>query len=139
MLDNNSPLMKMLGTHMRYMTQRQSVIAHNIANADTPNYRTQDMIAPDFDAMVRGGGRASQLRGAGQMRQTSTKHLPGTIGSSGFRTQAIRDAQEITPVGNNVVLEQEMAKVSETGAQFQISSSLMRKFTGMYRSALGQR
>lgn len=140
MLDNNSPLMKMLGTNMRYMTQRQSVLAHNIANADTPQYRTQDLKSPDFDAMVKGGGSEPQFRAAGQMRLTNPKHMLGTIGgNSAFRTQAIRDAQEVTPVGNNVVLEEEMAKVSQTGAQYQISSSLMKKFTSMYRSALGER
>lgn len=140
MMNNNSPLMQMLGTNMRYNTQRQTVLANNIANADTPAYRTQDLKSPDFDSMVSGSTRGPEFRAAGQMRLTNPKHMLGTVGSaSGFRAQEIRDAQEITPVKNNVVLEEEMAKVSDTGAQYQISNSLMKKFTTMYRSALGQR
>lgn len=140
MMNNNSPLMNMLGTSMRYTAQRQGVLAHNIANADTPNYRTQDLSTPDFDSMVKGGNNEPQFRAAGQMRLTNSKHMMGTVGgASGFRAQEIRDAQEITPVGNNVVLEEEMAKVSQTGSQNAISNSLMKKFTSMYRNALGQR
>lgn len=140
MMSNNSPLMSMLSTNMRYMSQRQGVLAHNIANADTPAYRSQDLESPDFDSMVSGNTKGPQFRAAGQMRLTNSKHMMGTVaGASGFRAQEIRDAQEITPVGNNVVLEEEMAKVSQTGSQYQISNSLVKKFTGMYRSALGQR
>ncbi len=140
MMNNNSPLMQMLGTNMRYMTQRQGILAHNIANADTPNYRTQDLKSPDFNTMVSGNSSEPQFRAAGQMRLTNNKHMMGTAsGASAFRAQEIRDAQEITPVGNNVVMEEEMAKVSDTGAQYQISNSLMKKFTSMYRNALGNR
>lgn len=140
MMNNNTPLMQMLSTNMRYTTQRQGVLAHNIANADTPQYRTQDLKSPDFDSMVSGSSKGPEFRAAGQMRLTNNKHMMGTVaGASGFRAQEIRDAQEITPVKNNVVLEEEMAKISDTGAQFQISNSLMKKFTTMYRSALGQR
>ena len=140
MMSNDSPLMSMLSTNMRYMTQRQTVLAHNISNADTPNYRTQDLKAPDFGAMVKGAGKEPEFRAAGQMRLTNPKHMMGTVaGASGFRAQEIRDAQEVTPVGNNVVLEEEMAKISDTGAQYQISNSLVKKFTAMYRGALGQR
>lgn len=141
MISNDSPLMNMLTQQMRYMSQRQGVLAHNIANADTPAYRAQDLKGPDFESMAKGSASGDvQFRAASQLRQTSPKHMGGTLaGASGFRAQEIRDAMEITPVGNNVVLEEEMAKISDTGAQFQISNSLMKKFTTMYRSALGNR
>lgn len=141
MISNDSPLMNMLSQQMRFMSQRQGVLAHNIANADTPAYRAQDLKGLDFESMAKGAATGDvQFRAAGQLRQTSTKHMGGTLaGASGFRAQEIRDAMEITPVGNNVVLEEEMAKVSDTGAKFQISNSLMKKFTTMYRSALGNR
>jgi len=142
MMNNDSPLMNMLTQSMRYNAQRQSVLAHNIANADTPSYRAMDLNKPDFETMAMGAasGKSGEFRAAGELRMTNNKHMGGTLaGASGFRAQEIRDAQEITPVGNNVVLEQEMAKVSDTGAQYSISSSLMKKFTTMYRGAIGQR
>lgn len=142
MMNNDSPLMNMLTQDMRYNSQRQGVLAHNIANADTPSYRAMDLKKPDFEAMAHGAasGKSAEFRAAGEMRMTNPKHMGGTLaGASGFKAQEIRDALEVTPVGNNVVLEQEMAKISDTGAQFQISNSLMKKFTTMYRSAIGQR
>lgn len=142
MMNNDSPLMNMLTQSMRYNAQRQGVLAHNIANADTPAYRAMDLNKPDFENMAMGAasGKSAEFRAAGELRMTNSKHLGGTLaGASGFRAQEIRDAHEITPVGNNVVLEQEMAKVSDTGAQYSISSSLMKKFTTLYRGAIGQR
>lgn len=142
MMNNDSPLMNMLTQNMRYNAQRQGVLAHNIANADTPDYRAVDLKKPDFEAMASGAasGKKAEFRAAGELRMTNPKHLGGTLaGASGFKAQEIRDAQEITPVGNNVVLEEEMAKISDTGAQYSISSSLTKKFTTMYRAALGNR
>ena len=43
-----------LGNFMSYLSQRQEVIASNIANADTPGYQTRDVEMPvDFSAAVR--------------------------------------------------------------------------------------
>ena len=36
-------LFKALGAKMDYLGQRQRVIAQNVANADTPNYRPNDL------------------------------------------------------------------------------------------------
>ena len=33
---------------MGWLNQRQTVLAQNIANADTPNYRAKDLKAPTF-------------------------------------------------------------------------------------------
>jgi flagellar basal-body rod protein FlgB len=35
-----------LGNFLSYLTRRQEVIASNIANADTPGYKTRDVRAP---------------------------------------------------------------------------------------------
>lgn len=35
-----------LGSFLTYLTRRQEVIASNIANADTPGYKTRDVAAP---------------------------------------------------------------------------------------------
>lgn len=132
MINNDSTLMKMLGSQMRYLSQRQGVLAQNISNVDTPGYNARDIKKPDFSTM------AEQAAGNLQMRATSPKHLHGTAGKPGaYRDEQDRKTFEISPTGNNVVLDEQMAKISETGSQFQISQSLYKKFTGMYRLALG--
>jgi len=133
MTSTQSTLMQMLQTQMRYMGQRQGVLAQNIANADTPHYKARDLKPLDFNQM------ATAEAGRLQMRVTSEKHLTGTLGGvNEYATAKDNNTFEINPNGNNVVLEEQMAKVSDTGAHFQTASSLIRKYTTMHRTALGQ-
>ncbi len=127
------PLMKMMETHMRYLTQRQSVLAQNVANLDTPGYKGQDLKKVNFSDLASAEGQRLS------MRTTSGKHLASNNGSGIFARAENRDGFEVTPTGNSVSLEQEMAKISETGSNYQLTSSMYRKFTQMYRSALGNR
>ena len=134
MLDNNSPLMQMLTTQMRYTTQRQGVLAQNIANADTPGYQARDLKAPDFSQeLAKHTGPAPVA-----LARTSGKHFSGNVPSP-FRLHTDPAPGEISPTGNSVSLEDQMAKISEIGTEYQVASSLMKKFTGMYRAALGNR
>lgn len=122
----------MMKGHMKYMTERQKVLAQNIANIDTPGYKANDTKKVDFAKMARQG--AQRL----PMVATSPKHLDGTLGRGGsFATEKAGDTFETTPTQNNVVLEDQMAKVSDTGANFQLSNTMMRKFTQLYRKAAG--
>ena len=49
---NDITIMKMATGHMRYQTQRQKVLAENIANIDTPRYLASDLKPLDFGAMA---------------------------------------------------------------------------------------
>lgn len=123
----------MMKGHMKYMANRQKVLAQNIANIDTPGYKARELKKLDFEKLATSAN--SQL----EMRTTSPTHLNGTLAGSSmaFRSEKDRNTFETTPTENNVVLEDQMGKVSDTGAQYQLSSSLMRKFTGLYRKAAG--
>ncbi len=123
----------MLKGHMKYMTARQQVLATNMANIDTPGYKARDLEKLDFASLTE------KHRGQLEMRATSAKHLNGTLGPRAFDTPKDRDTFETRPTQNNVVLEDQMAKVSDTGAQFQLSSNMLKKYTQLYRAALGNR
>lgn len=127
-------LIQMLTTSMRYNAERQGVLARNISNLDTPNYRAQDLKKLDFGKLADEIGR--QL----EMRATSPTHLSGTLGQGlNYKGEKLRKPFEVTPVGNSVVLEEQMAKISDTGAKFELSTTMLKKFTGLYRTALGNR
>ncbi len=122
----------MMKRHMDYMTDRQEVLAHNLANIDTPGYKARELEKVDFNAM------AQRSLNKLSVRITSPQHQQGTKPStSDYRTERDRATFETTPTQNNVVLEDQMAKVNETNAQFQLSSSLFRKYTQLYRKAAG--
>ena len=126
-------LMQALQNSMRYGTERQKVLARNIANIDTPGYRAKDLEKVNFATMAE--GEAQRL----SLMTTSPQHIQTKSGTGVFRTSEVRKPFEIAPNGNDVVLEDQMAKVSDNAANYEISSALYKKFTMMYRQALGQR
>ena len=47
------PILSMLRTRMQWHQERQLVLAENVANADTPNYRARDLAPPTFDSALQ--------------------------------------------------------------------------------------
>lgn len=134
-MDTTKPdINSLLASHMKYMSQRQGVLAQNIANIDTPSYKATDLKKVDFNKMLTTQSRL-------ELVATSPAHLNGTLASGNniYTTQRDRDAFEEKPNKNNVVLEDQMSKISDTNAQFQLSSNMLRKFTTLYRTAIGNR
>jgi flagellar basal-body rod protein FlgB len=43
------PILSMLRTRMQWHQECQRLLAENVANAHTPNYRARDLVPPDFD------------------------------------------------------------------------------------------
>ncbi|MFA9215544.1 MAG: flagellar basal body rod protein FlgB [Sphingomonadaceae bacterium] len=61
-------------TALSLRSQRQTVLASNIANADTPNYKARDI---DFTSALQGAlDRASSAANTGPLRTTASKHFP---------------------------------------------------------------
>jgi flagellar basal-body rod protein FlgB len=125
-------LMQMLNTQMVYTTERQGVLAHNMANVDTPNFAARDLKKLDFENMAR----MQRL----EMTITSPVHSNGTLNEKmRIADEKVRKPFEMSPQKNTVVLEEQMAKVSDNSTQFQMSSSLLKKYTQLYRAATGSR
>jgi flagellar basal-body rod protein FlgB len=51
--------------------------------------------------------------------------------------QAHDSTFEVAPDGNEVILEEQMAKSAQTALDHQLASNLYRKYVGMVRIALG--
>ena len=47
---NDIPALAALRTRMQWHQERQRVLAENISNSDTPNFKPRDLIEPKFDA-----------------------------------------------------------------------------------------
>ncbi len=125
------PILGMLRTKMQWHQERQRVLAENIANADTPNFRPHDLVPPKFDS-------ASGSPNAGVVR-TSSAHLNGLSGGGAqFRSQRNSGA-ETRPGGNAVNLEDEMLKVADNQMDYQAAAGLYAKSLGLVKSALGRR
>jgi flagellar basal-body rod protein FlgB len=104
-----------------WLTVRQTVVAGNIANANTPGYQARDVAA--FDAVLQETG----LR----MAATRPGHLSeDPIRSSVSRTE-IQDGIEVFPSGNSVDLPDEIAKTSEIKRNYEINAGLVKSFNRM--------
>jgi len=127
-------IFKMANKRMDWLSQRQKVLSENVANADTPKYRPSDLKPIDFRTMVR--SEQASLKPS----QTSPLHLTGTKPVDQFKAvkERPKDAYEMNPMGNSVVLEEQMQKVGETAREYQLSANLYQKQVGMIRAAIGR-
>src|SRR3982750_4943864 len=65
---NDLPMLSALRTKMQWHQERQRVLAENISNSDTPNFKPRDLVEPKFD---RGGPAAAGSMGSLAMLRTS--------------------------------------------------------------------
>lgn len=123
-------LIQQLNSRMSYLSERQAVLAKNIANIDTPGYRAQDLVKQDFSEMVKETGVKLW------MKTTSDKHIDVNSKGTHYAVNTNYKAVSQKPGGNNVILEEQMGNISDTGAQHQMASTLLRKYHQLYRMAL---
>src|ERR1044072_2825096 len=69
---NGVPLFSLLSGRMSWLSARQSVLAENVANADTPNYIARDLKPMDFQDLVANAG--SNNSGTG-LATTNVRHI----------------------------------------------------------------
>lgn len=116
---------------MKWLTQRQEVLAQNIANADTPKYKATDLKAFEFRDVLR--RESSQV----QMSVTDASHQPGARRRiRDFAEETDRNPFETSPNGNSVVLEEQLAKVNETHTKHQLVTQLYKKHLTMLTVAV---
>src|SRR5882672_7754253 len=100
---NDLPVLSALRTKMQWHQERQRVLAENIANSDTPNFKPRDLVEPNFDRSM--ATPVSSL----SMTRTSTAHFSATGGGGSFPANT-KGGYETRPAGNAVSLEDEMQK-----------------------------
>ncbi|MBK7461671.1 MAG: flagellar basal body rod protein FlgB [Betaproteobacteria bacterium] len=113
-------------------TQRHQVLASNIANADTPNYKARDF---SFETAMQNAMSGRSDVGRVDMARTSAGHIArsGAGGSADFK---YRSETQSAVDGNTVDMDVERAQITENAMQYQILTQLItNKFQGI-RSAL---
>lgn len=122
-----------LKKRMDYISNRQEVLAENIANADTPKYQARDLKPFNFKELMR--AQAMHVKPVG----TDPKH----IGTQPARLREYAGTNpkpyESTIDGNQVVLEEQMTKMTESQVDHQLTTELYKKNMSLFRIALGKR
>jgi flagellar basal-body rod protein FlgB len=131
------PIFSMLRTRLQYAQERQRVLAENVANADTPNYRARDLKAPKFPDPTELAPTAVPASTV-SLSRTENGHIAQLGGTTTFRTERANN-YEVRPTGAAVNLEDEMIKVADNQMDYQAASALYSRSLGLLKVALGKR
>ncbi len=126
-------LLDVLGEKMRWHQARQTLLAENVANADTPDYRGRDLKPFAVEEHMQ---RLSGPRIATAATQPGHISIPGTD-ADGFGARRM-NSFEITPEGNGVTLEDEMMKVAGNQMDYQTITALYMRSVKLLKTALGK-
>lgn len=127
---------KALGIHEKalgFRAQRGEIIANNIANADTPNFKARDI---EFSAVL-----SSQLdkRVAPSLERTHARHIAGEGVSLSDQALAYTTPSEPSIDQNTVDAQVEQGKYAENAVKFQASFTLLNsKFKGLVSALRGE-
>jgi flagellar basal-body rod protein FlgB len=100
----STPLMQLLQGYLKVTSDRQQLIASNIANVDTPGYQTKDI---DFQAAM----------------QMATEGADGSkLDSASVNVEGLSSR----PDGNNVNIDRESMLLSQTQLQYQLGVQLIK-------------
>jgi flagellar basal-body rod protein FlgB len=134
MMLDDIPLFSMLKGRLSYLNQRQQVIAQNVANSDTPGYTPHDL-KPFTVPSGSGAGGTLALAPV----QTNAAHLSGTASptapGAAWKPEATPDS-ETRLDGNQVVLEEEMMKMTDARLNYDTALGMYQKSLSLIQMAL---
>jgi flagellar basal-body rod protein FlgB len=113
---------------LAWASERQAVLARNIANLSTPGFQAMD--SPAFQQVMAGTLGVQPVR-------TAPNHLAGTI-DPGMTTRPVRVAAANTLDRNGVRLEDQLMKVADTETLHATVTAIFKKYASMFNIALGK-
>ena len=105
-----------------------STTTNNIANANTPGFQARDV--QSFASVLSGTGSVEPVR-------TQPGHMVGTV-PTGLASLTSEPPQTRALDGNTVALDQQLTKVADTETTQSLVTSIWKKYTAMFTTALGR-
>lgn len=129
-MDLNLSVLRLASGLASHATTRQTILAENIANADTPGYH-----ARDIDSFAAALDDSSMPFVA---RRTRPEHIPFGTEANGFGTHedSVKGAE--TPNGNTVSLEDQMMRAADVKQSHDLALGVYAKSLEILRSTLGK-
>ncbi len=115
-------LFTLIDQQKNWLSARQSLVAQNIANVNTPGYKAMDALpfsrVMESTALEMAGVHPQHMRPAQSQAMAVAARAP--------------DGQDTTHSGNTVSPEDEMIKAAQIRGSFTLDNNLMRAFHGMW-------
>jgi flagellar basal-body rod protein FlgB len=117
-------LFELASRKAEWLSVRQEVVATNIANANTPEFRSKD-VSP-FEMML---DKTQQLG----MARTHANHIASTEMSEtvDIKESELNNEIGVQESGNTVALSDELSKTGEIKRQYELSTLLVKSFNSM--------
>ena len=119
---------RLLHEGMRVAAMNHTIIANNIANADTPNFNPTKL---DFQATLR---NALEGRSGVQLRRTHARHLDAKLWNPAVDRKAVMSKNDF----NKVDLDEEMNNLSVNYGKYNVYGSLLAKKFRQVKDMLSQ-
>jgi flagellar basal-body rod protein FlgB len=119
-------LFALAAQNAHWLDARQSAIAANVANADTPGYRAVD-VRP-FSAVLASSAAGMSVTQPGDIEASMLEPETAEATESG--------ASDATLSGNSVHIEGEMMKLGEVSRQYALSANVRRVFQQLFVASL---
>jgi flagellar basal-body rod protein FlgB len=121
------PLFAMLKSKMSYVNAREQLVAQNVANADTPDYTPKDLKPFNFAAMAQTAANRLIVNQPGQMALPTAK--------TGALKPVDTPDTEARIDGNQVVLEDEMNKLTQSRIDYETAVDFYQQSMSMITTA----
>jgi flagellar basal-body rod protein FlgB len=109
-------------TALRLRAERQQLLASNIANADTPNYRARDF---DFSRTLQ-AAMASNPQFDARLLVTSQQHIAGGASNTpGGGPRQYRTVQQASADGNTVDMDVERNQFIDNAIRYEASLTMI--------------
>ncbi|TDK68316.1 flagellar basal body rod protein FlgB [Sapientia aquatica] len=116
-------LLNLQQSALRVREARQELLASNIANADTPNYKARDV---DFSATLKKVASGSQASSSNlPLTTTSPTHLTAKNSSSLAGSVQFRNDQQGRIDGNDVDTDKERMQFADNGLRYEATVTLV--------------
>jgi len=125
-------LLAMAKKQMDYLTRRQEVLAENVANANTPNFKTKDLAPLSFKDVMQ--PPPETVRAA----VTNPMHISPEVQPTTFETVTVKRPEETKPNGNEVGLEDQMQKIGDVTNSYTLAINIFQKNIALLKTAIGK-
>ena len=107
---------------LRFRSQRQQLLAANIANADTPHYKARDL---DFGKAMQAAMANSSPTTANTLTQTNPRHLAASSSLSGLNAYVtLRVPTQNNRDGNTVDMDIERNAFTENALHYEMAAPM---------------
>ncbi len=127
-----SKVSKLLAQQLSFYGDRSKVIASNIANIDTPGYKTKDIV--QFDDTIN---QIAQNQQKLHMISTNDKHMRAqAVSSPQTYSKVIVENLQEDQTGNNVDLDKQMADHAKNNIAFSATKQALKKDNQLMKSVI---